>query len=235
MDPYRYICDNYKLLEQRIQGACDRACRDRSEVQLIAVSKMNPAEAVIAANDYGLNVFGENKVQELCDKIDAVDRKLHWHLIGHLQTNKVKYVIGKVDMIQSVDSLHLAEAIDKESAKAGVITPILLEINIADEGSKFGIKPDEAESFAREISEFKNVKICGLMTVAPYTLNPESNRLYFRRMKELSVDITSKNIDNISMNVLSMGMTGDFEVAIEEGATHIRVGTGLFGARNYIN
>ncbi len=227
------IKNNIDDIESRIEDACRKAGRGRSDVTLIAVSKMNPPEAIIEAHNCGLDTFGENKVQELCDKLEVIKEPLKWHLIGHLQTNKVKYIVGKVEMIHSVDSIRLAETIDKESQKRGVITDILLEINVADEESKFGIRPEECETAAREIAKLKNVRIKGLMTVAPFTEDAETNRLYFRQMRELSVDIASKNIDNISMNVLSMGMTGDFEVAIEEGATHIRVGTGIFGARDY--
>ena len=224
---------NLADIEERIARACANAGRDRNEVTLIAVSKMNPAEAVVAAHECGIDTFGENKVQELCDKMEVIDLPLNWHLIGHLQTNKVKYIIGKVKMIHSVDSFHLAEVIDRESEKRGVITDILLELNVADEESKFGIRPDDCEAAVREIAALKNVRIKGLMTVAPFTEDAETNRPYFRQMRELSVDIASKNIDNVSMNVLSMGMTGDFEVAVEEGATHVRVGTGIFRARDY--
>ena len=233
------ISANLNQIEERIKKACERSGRDRSEVTLIAVSKMNPPEAVVQAHDCGACVFGENKVQELSSKLDYMDehgvKGLEWHLIGHLQTNKVKYCIGRVAMIHSVDSLKLASAIDAESLKKGVITPVLIEINIGDEDSKFGVTPEEAEPLARQLSELKNLRLCGLMTVAPVAICPEDNRFYFRKMKELSVDIASENIDNISMNVLSMGMTGDFEIAIEEGATHVRVGTGIFGARDYSN
>lgn len=224
---------NLISIEQRISDACRRSGRTRDEVTLIAVSKMNPAEAVIEANNCGINTFGENKVQELTDKIEQVGRELNWHLIGHLQTNKVKYVVGKVAMIHSVDSYHLAEAISRESVKKGVETDILIEVNIASEESKFGVNPNDCVSVVRQISSLPNVRICGLMTVAPDTDEPESNRPCFRRMKELSVDIASQNIDNVTMNVLSMGMSGDFEVAIEEGATHVRIGTSIFGRRNY--
>ena len=227
------IRNNLNDIEKRISAACSRAGRSRSEVTLIAVSKMNPPESIIAAYECGIDTFGENKVQELTDKIEVIDLPLKWHLIGHLQTNKVKYIAGKVEMIHSVDSFHLAQVIDRESEKRGIVTEILLEINIADEESKFGIRPDECEKIVREIAALKNVKIAGLMTVAPFTEDAETNRPYFKQMRELSVDIASKNIDNVSMNVLSMGMTGDFEVAVEEGATHVRVGTGIFGARDY--
>ena len=229
---------NLKDVETRIEGACVRSGRSRSEVSLIAVSKMNPAEAVINAYGCGQKIFGENKVQELCKKQDEVSKAINcedmeWHLIGHLQTNKVKYVVGRVKLIHSVDSFKLAETIDKESARKGLITDILLEVNIADEESKFGLKPEEVEELVRKIAVLKNVRIRGLMTVAPYTEDAGTNREFFRKLKDLSVDIGRKNIDNVNMNVLSMGMTGDFEVAIEEGASYIRVGTGIFGARDY--
>lgn len=225
--------ENLENIENRICNACKRAGRSRDEITLIAVSKMNPAEAVIAALDCGINIFGENKVQELCEKYEQIDKCAEWHLIGHLQRNKVKYIIGKTKLIHSVDSLRLAEEIDKESKKKNVVTDILIEVNAASEESKFGVPVCEAEELIREISLLSNVRICGLMTVAPYTENAEDNRIYFKEMKELSVDINSKNIDNVHMNVLSMGMTGDFETAIEEGATHVRIGTGIFGERTY--
>ena len=235
----KQIQSNLDEIRSRIDVACKRSNRNPDSVTLIAVSKMNPAEAVIAAADAGQYVFGENKVQELRSKQDEIGsyskdgRELEWHLIGHLQTNKVKDTVGNVVLIHSVDSLKLAEAISKESIKKGITSDILLEVNISDEESKFGLSPDQAGIVAAEISKLPNVKIRGLMTVAPYTENPETNRIYFKKLKDLSVDISSKNIDNISMDVLSMGMTGDFEVAIEEGATHVRVGTGIFGARDY--
>lgn len=154
-------------------------------------------------------------------------------MIGHLQRNKVKYLVGKVELIHSVDSLRLANQIETEFAKKNEIANILIEVNMANEESKFGITSETTEQLVREISKLEHVRIKGLMTIAPYTDNPETNREYFRNMKKLSVDITEKNIDNVSMNVLSMGMTGDYQVAIEEGATMIRVGTGIFGERNY--
>ncbi len=231
------IKNNLEDIRKRIADACSRCGRDAGEVVLVAVSKTNPAQAVINAVTCGQIVFGENRVQELCEKQDevsaAVSKPLEWHLIGHLQTNKVKYVIGRVKLIHSVDSLKLACEIDKESAKKGLISDILLEINISGEDSKFGLRPDEVLPVVSEISRMKNVRLRGLMTVAPFTDEPETNRIYFRKLKDLSVDISSQNIDNIDMSVLSMGMTGDFEIAIEEGATLIRVGTGIFGARDY--
>ena len=154
-------------------------------------------------------------------------------MIGHLQRNKVKYLVGKAKMIHSVDSLRLANQIEKEYAKKDMTADILIEVNMAGEESKFGIKPEETEQLIREISQLEHVKVCGLMTIAPYTLNPEDNRVYFKKLRELSVDIDSKNIDNVTMSELSMGMSGDYKVAIEEGSTMIRVGTKIFGERNY--
>lgn len=224
---------NLENIENRIKAACERAGRNRNEVELIAVSKNNPADCVRSAYNCGITTFGENRVQEMTGKMEVLEMPLNWHLIGHLQTNKVKYIIGKTKLIHSVDSVKLAKVISEESVKAGIVTDILLEVNVADEESKFGLKPEEVEAAAVEAAVLKGVHICGLMTVAPYTEDPEKSRPIFKQLKELSVDIGRKNIDNISMSVLSMGMTGDFEVAVEEGATHIRVGTGIFGARDY--
>lgn len=230
------MSSNIASVQKNIDAACKKAGRDKSSVKLIAVSKMNPAEAVVSAYNAGLSVFGENKVQELTEKQDALNElnnRLEWHLIGHLQTNKVKYVIGRVAMIHSVDSEKLAEEINRISEKKGCITDILIEVNIADEESKFGITADNCEEIVRKIAVLKNIRIKGLMCIAPQTECPEDNRKYFIKLRELSVDIDSKNIDNVSMCELSMGMTGDYCVAIEEGATMVRVGTGIFGKRNY--
>ena len=183
--------------------------------------------------DAGSRDFGENKVQEMCDKIEQLPTDIRWHMIGHLQTNKVKYIVGRVSLIHSVDSLHLAQEIEKQAAKLDVIVPILIEVNIAEEESKFGIHKEETISLVREVAALPHIRIQGLMTIAPYVENPEDNRAYFRGIKQLSVDIARENIDNVSMDCLSMGMTGDYEVAIEEGATMVRVGTGIFGERNY--
>ena len=192
---------------------------------------MFPEEAV----ECGLTSLGENKVQEIMDKYEPMGEGVKWHLIGHLQTNKVKYIIDKVELIHSVDSLKLAKEISKRAKAKGITANILLEINAAGEESKFGLKPEECEEAVREISVLDNIKIRGLMTVAPNVENPEENRIYFKQMKQLLVDINAKKIDNVNMDVLSMGMTGDYEVAIEEGATIVRVGTGIFGARVYPN
>lgn len=228
-----YLKENFQSVEARIQAACDRAGRSRKEVTLIAVSKTKPVEMLQTIYDAGSRDFGENKVQEMCDKIELLPTDIRWHMIGHLQTNKVKYIVGRVSLIHSVDSLHLAQEIEKQAAKLDVIVPILIEVNIAEEESKFGIHKEETISLVREVATLPHIRIQGLMTIAPYVENPEDNRAYFRGIKQLSVDIARENIDNVSMDCLSMGMTGDYEVAIEEGATMVRVGTGIFGERNY--
>ena len=227
------ITENLSMVENKMAAACKRAGRERDEVKLIAVSKTQPVEAIREAIEYGINSFGENRVQELREKTEIIKDNLDWHLIGHLQTNKVKYVVGKVSLIHSLENIKLAEALDKEAAKLGITVDVLAEINVAKEASKFGVNPEDAENFIREVSKFPNINIKGLMTVAPYTDISEENRKYFRQLKKIMVDLNSKNIHNVSMNVLSMGMTGDYEVAIEEGATLVRVGTGIFGSRNY--
>ena len=227
------IQENIKLVEENIKKACEKVGRDVNEVTLIAVSKTKPYTAIEEALPTGVKDYGENKVQELCDKYEILPKDIKWHMIGHLQRNKVKYLVGKASLIHSVDSIRLAEQIEKEYAKADEIANILIEVNMAQEESKFGITSEETEQLVREIAKFPHIRIKGLMTIAPYTDNPESNRVYFRNMKKLSVDIENKNIDNVSMSVLSMGMTGDYQVAVEEGATLVRVGTGIFGERNY--
>ena len=172
-------------------------------------------------------------MQELVDKIPKLPQDIRWHMIGHLQRNKVKYIVDKVYLIHSVDSLRLAEEISKEATKKHITVKILLEVNVACEETKFGTTSDEVVKLAEEIAKLPGISIQGLMTIAPYVENPEENRKYFHKLKQLSVDIKSKNIDNVCMNVLSMGMTGDYRVAIEEGATYVRVGTGIFGERDY--
>ena len=224
---------NLQDVQSKIESACKRAGREPKEVTLIAVSKTKPEEMLQTIYDCGIRDFGENKVQELTRKIEALPNDIKWHMIGHLQTNKVKYIVGSVELIHSVDSIHLAKEISKQSVKKDVVSHILIEVNVAEEESKFGLKIDEVLSAIKEFSKLPNLKIDGLMTIAPYVINPEDNRNFFRRIKQLAVDISEQNIDNVSMNILSMGMTGDYEVAIEEGATIVRVGAGIFGERNY--
>ncbi|MDO4261586.1 MAG: YggS family pyridoxal phosphate-dependent enzyme [Eubacteriales bacterium] len=227
------VAENYRAVEERIRLACARSGRDPEDVTLIAVSKTKPVEMIREAMEAGARVFGENKVQELCDKYEQLPGDLHWHLIGHLQRNKVKYIVDKAELIHSVDSLRLAEEISREAVKKGVEVRILIEVNVAQEESKFGVTVEEAPELVRQIAVLPQVHVEGLMTIAPYVDDPEENRPIFRALKKLAVDIKTKNIDNVHMDVLSMGMTGDYEVAVEEGATLVRVGTGIFGERNY--
>ena len=227
------IAENLAAVEENIRAACRRAGRSREDVALISVSKTKPVEMIEEAYRLGKREFGENKAQEMKEKFEVLPRDIRWHFIGHLQTNKVKYVVGRACLIHSVDSLHLAEAIEKESEKRNVVSQILVEVNVAGEESKFGLKSEETVALVQQIARLPHVHIQGLMTIAPYVQNPEENREVFRKLRELSVDIGDKNIDNVSMGVLSMGMTGDYQVAIEEGATYVRVGTGIFGERNY--
>lgn len=227
------VKENLAEVEKRIRAACERAGRDRREVTLIAVSKTKPVSMLKEAYETGIREFGENKVQEMMDKYEKLPGDIHWHMIGHLQRNKVKYLIGKSCLIHSVDSLRLAREISLQSEKHNVTTDILLEVNIAGEESKFGASREEAIQLALDAAKLPNIHICGLMTIAPFVDDPEDNRLYFRQIQQLSVDIEEKKIDNVDMRILSMGMTGDYEVAIEEGATMVRVGTGIFGERFY--
>lgn len=229
------IAENIAEIKGIIQDSCKRASRNAEEVTLITVSKTQPVEKLQEAYDAGSRDFGENKVQEMLDKIPELPSDIRWHMIGHLQRNKVKYIVDKVYLIHSVDSLRLAEEISKEALKKQVDVNILVEVNVAEEDSKFGTTTEEAIALVEAISKLPAVHVKGLMTIAPYVENAEENRLIFQKLRQLSVDIADKNIDNISMSILSMGMTGDYAVAVEEGATYVRVGTGIFGQRDYGN
>ena len=225
--------ENLESVEAKIQAACDRAGRKRDEVTLIAVSKTKPVSMLEEAYDLGVRIFGENKVQEIRDKYEVLPKDIEWHMIGHLQTNKVKYIVDKVRLIHSVDSLRLAEVIEKEAEKHNRIVDILLEVNVAEEESKFGLKMPEVIPMAEKVVQLPHIRLRGLMTIAPFVENPEKNRAIFANLHDLYVDIKEKNIDNGTVSILSMGMTNDYEVAVEEGATMVRVGTGIFGARDY--
>lgn len=257
--------DRIKEIESRIQAACDRSGRHRSEVTLIAVSKTKPNFMIEEAYELGMRHFGENKVQELAQKYDdlknSFNEPIYWHQIGHLQRNKVKQVIDKAVLIHSVDSLRLALQIEEEAAKKNIVCDILIEVNIANEDTKFGVSQVEVLPLILELAKLPHLRVRGLMTIAPYVEDSEKNREYFKKLRELFIDIKTKNTDNkhkgnfvqsVSnnsnnteennlnhldnsedyFNILSMGMTGDYEVAIEEGATMVRVGTGIFGERN---
>lgn len=227
------VAENLQSVEEKISAACQRAGRRREDVTLVAVSKTKPESMVAEAYGAGQRDFGENKVQELIRKRDSLPEDIRWHLIGHLQTNKVRAVVDKACLIHSVDSLHLAETISKEAGKKGCTAPILVEVNVAGEDTKFGTTPEDTIRLVEDIAALPNLKIEGLMTIAPFVDDPEENRPIFSKLKQLSVDIAAKNVNNVSMCVLSMGMTNDYEVAIEEGSTMIRVGTGIFGKRDY--
>lgn len=228
------VSENLDLINKKIHSACKRSQRLEKDVTLIAVSKTKPAELILEALSHGQNIFGENRVQELKNKAEAIGNKdIHWHMIGHLQLNKVKYLPGLVDMIHSVESEKLAYEIEKQAAKHDLIMDVLCEVNVAAEDSKYGLKASDVPEFIKLLSKLPHINVRGLMTVAPYTEDPETNRPYFRELKKLLTDINRQNIPGIRLDTLSMGMTGDYEIAIEEGATMVRIGTGIFGERDY--
>lgn len=226
------IQERYREVRAKVDEACKRVGRDPSEVTLIAVSKTKPLNDIEKLIEIDVNDFGENRPQELKEKFDMVSTPVRFHQIGHLQTNKVKYIINKAVLIHSVDSMKLALMIEKEAAKRDLHVDVLIEVNYAEEESKFGVKKDEALQLIKDISSsYRHIHIKGLMTIAPFVDDPEENRPVFKGMHELLLDIKSQNIDNVDMSILSMGMTNDYEVAIEEGATMVRVGTAIFGER----
>ncbi|SEQ57016.1 hypothetical protein SAMN02910369_02045 [Lachnospiraceae bacterium NE2001] len=226
------IQDNYREVRKKINETCEKVGRKPEEVTLIAVSKTKPLSDIEKLIDIDVIEFGENKPQELRDKFDEISTPVRFHQIGHLQTNKVKYIINKTVLIHSVDSIKLASVIEKEAAKRNIFINVLIEVNYAGEDSKFGVSKDEVLPLVKEIADrFRHIRIRGLMTIAPFVENPEDNRPIFKGMKELLLDIKSQNIDNVDMSILSMGMTNDYLVAVEEGATMVRVGTAIFGER----
>ena len=225
------IRDHLNEVRENIQKACEKAGRSPQEVTLIAVSKTKPLFMLEEAYEAGARDFGENKVQEILEKHPKMPEDARFHMIGHLQRNKVKQVLPHAVLIHSVDSYRLAEQISQEAGKLGITAKILLEVNVAKEESKFGMMPEDVEEMAGQIAALPHLQIEGLMTIAPFVDDPEKNRPVFRKLYQLSVDIKKKNIDNVNMGVFSMGMTGDYQVAVEEGSTMIRVGTGIFGAR----
>lgn len=227
------VGQNYNDVKENVENIAKKSTRRNDCVTLIAVSKTKPLELLKEVYDAGARDFGENKVQELCSKYDDMPKDVKWHLIGHLQTNKVKYIVDKAYLIHSVDSEKLAKEISKEATKKGLVSNVLIEVNVAGEDTKYGVSCDECEELIRKIAVLPGINVKGLMTVAPFTDNAEDNRPIFAKLRELSVDIKSKNIDNVNMDCLSMGMSGDYEVAIEEGATYVRVGTSIFGKRDY--
>lgn len=226
------IAHNLQEVTRKIEDAALKAGRNPGDVTLIAVSKTKPVSMLLEAYEQGCRDFGENKVQEILEKYDRMPADTRFHMIGHLQRNKVKYILDKVALIHSVDSVRLAQEISREAVKRNLETDILIEVNVAEEETKFGTRPEDTISLIREIAQLPAVHIKGLMTIAPYVEKSEENRKYFEKLRQLAVDIREQNIDNVKVEVLSMGMTGDYEVAVEEGATYVRVGTGIFGGRS---
>lgn len=228
------IKENIDKIMKRVEASAVRAGRDPKDITVIAVSKTVDASRAKEAVESGLVNLGENKVQELVSKYEALhDMGIKWHMIGHLQKNKVKYIIDKAELIHSVEDIELANEINKRAAKNGLTANILIELNIAKEESKFGIDDENVYEFVKELEQFENIRVMGLMTVAPNSENPEDIRWVFKKMKEIFENIKSMDLKNTDMKYLSMGMTNDFEIAIEEGSNIVRIGTAIFGARNY--
>ncbi|MCT4565084.1 MAG: YggS family pyridoxal phosphate-dependent enzyme [Maledivibacter sp.] len=227
------IDNNINHVLDNIKQACEKSNRNPNEVKLIAVTKTIDAERINEALKTGIDAIGENKVQEIMEKYEKIDRDPQWHLIGHLQTNKVKYIIDKVHLIHSLDSLRLAQELDKRAKNIDRIMDVLIQVNVANDDAKFGIKCNEINEFIRAMASFENIRVQGLMSIVPYASNTEEVRPYFRKMKETFDSLKNSEYDNINMNYLSMGMTNDYVVAIEEGSNMVRVGTGIFGERDY--
>ncbi|RCX16819.1 hypothetical protein DFR58_10945 [Anaerobacterium chartisolvens] len=225
------IRNNISDIIKRVGAAAEKSGRTAGEIHIIAVSKTIEPERIVTAVDCGMTELGENRVQELCEKYDKIDRECHWHLIGHLQTNKVKYIIDRVKLIHSVDRAELAEEIQQRAKKIDRPADILIQVNVSGEGSKYGISPDGVMDFVKAIASHSHLRVKGLMTMAPFTDNPEEVRYVFRDLNKIFIDIKKENIDNIDMRYISMGMSNDFEVAIEEGANMVRIGTAIFGRR----
>lgn len=231
--PSENIHRNLEIVKENIKKACIKSGRNPEEVTICAVSKLKPMEDIRIAMSSGQHLFGENYVQELVSKYESIRDAAEWHMIGHLQKNKVKYIIDKVSLIHSVDSISLAAQIDKEARKKDKIMDVLLEVNIAGEESKWGFTEEETLEAAKEIGALGHIRIRGLMTSAPYTEEAETNRIHFRNLKSLFDRLKEADFPGVEPTTLSMGMTGDYMVAVEEGATMVRVGTGIFGERNY--
>jgi len=225
------IADNLKTLTDKIASAAKSSGRDLPSVKLVVVTKTVSVDRIREAADAGASILGENRVQEAKEKIEKLGPIASWHLIGHLQTNKAKYAVKLFYLIHSVDSLELAKEIDKQAAKIGKVQDVLIEVSISGEASKSGVEPENAAALIKDAAKLKNISIKGLMTIPPISDNPQDSRPYFKKLRELSESVARENIPGVSMKELSMGMSGDFEVAIEEGATMVRVGTAIFGKR----
>ncbi len=225
------IADNFRTVTDRIASAAKRAGRDPSAIRLIVVTKTVDVESIRQAVAAGATILGENRVQEAKEKIEQLGKIARWHLIGHLQTNKAKYAVKLFDLIHSVDDLELAKELDKQAAKIGKVQDVLIEVSIAGEAAKAGVAIRDVTTLVRETAKLKNIAIMGLMTMPPYSEDPEDSRPFFRKLRELAETVIKEDIPGVSMKELSMGMSNDFEVAVEEGATMVRVGTAIFGER----
>lgn len=226
------IAKNLASIQERIKKAATACGRNPEEVRLVAVSKTIPAETVKKAMDAGVSILGENYVQEARKKIEILGKDVPWHFIGHLQSNKAKYAVDLFDMIHSIDSSHLAERLNREAQKKDRIMPVLIQVNISGEDTKHGIDSRKILKLIKDISTFQNLNIQGLMTMPPWSSDPEDSRPYFSSLRKLRDELESRGLENVNLKELSMGMSADFEVAIEEGATLIRIGTSIFGPRN---
>jgi pyridoxal phosphate enzyme (YggS family) len=227
------ISDAIESVKKKIRDSALKSGRNPEDILLVGVTKTVEVELMRKAFELGIKDFGENKVQEFLKKSDIIDKDCNWHIIGRLQTNKVKYLDKRVKLIHSLDRIELAEALQKKGEKIGYIFPVLVQVNVSGEETKAGVNPDQLIDFILKISKMGNIKVKGLMTMAPYTENPEDVRYVFKNLKKLSVDISRERVENICINELSMGMSNDFTVAIEEGATIVRIGSAIFGTRNY--
>lgn len=227
------IKSNLDNIYDRIKAAAEKSGRKLEDINIIAVTKTVQTDRMQSVYEYGIRNMGENRVQELLEKYEELPADVRWHLIGHLQTNKVKYIIDKVEMIHSVDSLELAREINSRAGKHNRKMDVLLQVNVSGEETKFGISPEKVSEYVNEIANMDNISLRGLMTIAPYAQDPQDIRPVFRNLYNIYIDIKRKRIDNVSMDYLSMGMSNDFEVAVEEGANMVRVGTGIFGKRDY--
>lgn len=227
------ISENILSVKEKIEKSAQISGRSADDVLLVAVTKTHGADMINEAIDCGITDIGENKVQEILEKYDQVKKGVRWHLIGHLQTNKVKYIIDKVSLIHSVDSIKLMDEIDRQAKKHNLVMDILIQVNISGEETKFGIEPEQLDEFLRHAGELSNIRVLGLMTIAPKTNNSVTSRLHFDNIRAIYLDNQTKMYDNVIMKYLSMGMSGDYEVAIECGANIVRVGSAIFGKRFY--
>lgn len=227
------IAANLAEIRQQMAAVCREQGRDPNSVRLVAIAKTKPVAMIEEALAAGQTLIGESYVQELVDKTDQLGDRVEWHFVGHLQSNKAKYLVGRVTLIHSVDRLSLAREINKQWRKAGQTANVLIQVNLGEESSKSGTSPEQTEDLVKAVAALDNIKIRGLMTLPPYCPDPEDVRPYFRRLRELASHLAACRLPGVTMQELSMGMTHDFRVAIEEGATLIRVGTAIFGERQY--